>query len=449
MKQSALFGLVVVFATVSVGCDQENTRAPVGNIQFAGSGGDHVVGAGGTGTTGSGATNGITSLTGGGGSSTSGGSGSAGADVVDATANNIDITGGDTSSNADAAVMDATTDGGGQTGTDGSIATGGLDAGSSGNIGGSGGSTDCTPPAPGSRGSNPLFTDTFTADPAPMVYGCTFYITCGHDEGTTGFNLREWYVLYSTNMVNWERQVAFGVNLFSWANANAWASQMVEKDGTFYWYVPVQKSKDGTMAIGVAKANSPLVPFVDAIGGPLVDDDFEIANMGYRTPSDTPYTIDPTVFVDDDGRAYMHYGSFFRMINAELNEDMISIKGTMVESTPQGFFEAPFLTKRNGVYYEVYARDGNPAKIDYATSNSPMGPWQYGGRILDPLPNNPGENAATSHPGVAEFHGQGYLVYHLSHGTAGTYRRQVAIEKLNFNADGSIQKVTPSSGLQF
>jgi beta-xylosidase len=221
---------------------------------------------------------------------------------------------------------------------------------------------------------------------------------------------------------------------------------MVEKNGTFYWYVPVQKN-NGTMAIGVATASSPVGPFTDAIGGPLVDDQVEMANMGFPTPPDTPFTIDPTVFIDDDGRAYLHYGSFFRMVNAELGDDMISIKGTMRESTPQGFFEAPFLTKRNGVYYEVYARDGNPAKIDYATSNSPLGPWQYRGRILDSLPNNPGEDAATSHPGIAELAGQWYLVYHLSHGSAGTYHRQVALEKLTFNADGSIQKVTPSSGL--
>jgi hypothetical protein len=96
------------------------------------------------------------------------------------------------------------------------------------------------------------------------------------------------------------------------------------------------------------------------------------------------------------------------------------------------------------------AAGANPASIDYATSNSPLGPWQYRGTILEPLPNNPGEDAATSHPGVAEFAGQWYLTYHLSDGPGGgTYRRQVAIEKLYFNDDGSIQPVTPSSGLTF
>ena len=173
--------------------------------------------------------------------------------------------------------------------------------------------------------------------------------------------------------------------------------------------------------------------------------------MGLAAPGDTPYTIDPTVFVDDDGRAYLLYGGFWRLVHAELGSDMISITGQMRESTPQDFFEAPFLTKRNGTYYVVYAAGSNPATIDYATSSSPMGPWAYGGRILDALPNVSGQDAATSHPGVAEFAGQWYLVYHVSNGpnNGGTYRREVAVDKLSFNSDGSIQKVTPSSGLTF
>ena len=129
---------------------------------------------------------------------------------------------------------------------------------------------------------------------------------------------------------------------------------------------------------------------------------------------------------------------------------MISIDGNMMESTPPGFFEAPYLTKREGTYYLVYASGVNPAAIDYVTSSSPTGPWQGQTRILDPLPNLPGQDAATSHPAIAEFAGQWYFVYHLSDGPGGgTYRRQVAIEKLTFNSNGAIQKVTPSFGLSF
>jgi beta-xylosidase len=312
---------------------------------------------------------------------------------------------------------------------------------------------NCTPPAPSSKGKNPLFTDQFTADPGALVHDCTFYIQCGHDEaavGQNGFVMKEWFLLSSKDMVNWTKTVALKLSDFAWADANAWAGQMVAKNGKFYWYVPVNQKGSG-MALGVAVADSPTGPFKDAIGKALVDDAFEMTNFGYTQASQTVFTIDPTVLVDDDGQAYLHYGGFSRMVVAKLGADMISISGKMQEVTPQGFFEAPYLLKKGGKYYEIYAAGSNPATIDYATSTSPMGPWTRVGRILDALPAVAGQDAPTNHAGVAEFAGQWYIVYHLSNGPngGGTYRREVAIDKLTFNADGTIAKVTPSSGLTF
>jgi beta-xylosidase len=304
---------------------------------------------------------------------------------------------------------------------------------------------------PGTSGQNPLFTEIFTADPAVLVHDCTFYITAGHDEGTTGFQLFDWYVLSSTDMVNWSYGDGpeLDLDVFDWANANAWASQMVEKDGKFYWYVPINQ-QGGAMTIGVAVGDSPRGPFTDAIGGPLINDAIEMAAFDYNDPGQTVYTIDPTVFIDDDGSAYLAYGGFGRMVIAKLGDDMISIDGDMIERTPPGFFEAPYLTKRNGTYYLFYAAGINPATIDYVRSDSPMGPWTGREQILDSLPNNEEEDAATSHPAVAEFAGQWYLVYHLSNGPGGgTYKRQVAIEKLTFNDDGTVEPIEPSSGLTF
>lgn len=309
----------------------------------------------------------------------------------------------------------------------------------------------CAAPTPGSRGQNPLFSQLFTADPAALVHDCVFYITAGRDQGTTGFELSDWYVLSSTDMVTWSDNggPVMGLDTFDWANANAWAGQMVEKAGKFYWYVPVNESGGG-MAIGVAVGDSPLGPFEDALGKPLINDASEMAEFNYGDPGETVYTIDPTVFVDSDGRAYLLYGGFWRLVVVPLGDDMISIAGPMKEETPPEFFEAPYLTQRNGVYYLAYAAGSNPATIDYVTATSPTGPWQNHGRILDALPALPGQDAPTSHPAIAEFAGEWYLVYHLSNGPGGgTYRRQVAIEKLTFNTDGSIQKVTPSSGLSF
>jgi beta-xylosidase len=283
--------------------------------------------------------------------------------------------------------------------------------------------------------------------------------------------MADWFELSSTDMVHWTKTAStlttdvtnttadtaiLSLKAFSWANANAWAGQLVTANGKFYWYVPVQQASDGSMAIGVAVADSPTGPFKDALGHALINDAFEMSNEGYATPSATPYTIDPTVFVDDNGTAYMHYGGFGRMNEAQLGQDMISIVGKMKEDSPQGYFEAAYLTKRVGItqgpYYEIYAAGQNPATIDYATSTSPMGPWTYKGRVLDQMPQAAGQtDAPTNHSGVAEFQGQWYIVYHVSNGPmgGGTYRREVQIDKMNFNPDGTIQKVTPSGGLRF
>lgn len=352
--------------------------------------------------------------------------------------------GGGTSSGGTASGGGTTSTGGSDSGS-GGASSGGQGAGGS-EVGG-----DCAGPEIGSQGSNPILSDIFTADPAALVHDCTFYITAGRDQGVSGFDLREWYVLSSTDMVNWTDNggPVMRLDTFSWANANAWAGQMVERNGKFYWYVPVNEVGGG-MAIGVAVADSPLGPFTDALGEPLINDAIEMSAFGYNDPGQTAYTIDPTVFVDDDGKAYLMYGGFWRMVIVPLAADMISFSGEMVENTPPGFFEAPYLTKRAGIYYMVYAADKNPATIDYVTATSPTGPWQNRGRILDVLPKITGQDEPTSHPAIAELAGDWYLVYHLSNGPGGgTYRRQVAVDKLTFNADGSIQKVTPSAGMSF
>ena len=439
--------LALGFAALLFGCGDESgnaTPAPGrgGRGGAGGSGGFSA--AGGTGATGG---SGLTGGSGGSGGSSAGAAGRGGSLGSSGS-------GGAGGSGAvpDGGITDAAggSSGSGTGGTSGAGGTSGS-AGTNG-TGGSGGSGDagCTGPQPGSSGKNPLFTDQYTADPAPLVHNCTFYIACGHDEGNTGFVMREWFVLSSTDMVNWTKKVAMRLSTFSWANANAWAGQIIHKDGKFFWYVPVQQRGSG-MAIGVAVADNPEGPYTDAIGAPLVDDAREMSNFNFTDPGQTPFTIDPTVFIDDDGQAYFHYGGFGRLVVARLNTNMTSINGRLNEVTPRGFFEAPFLIKRNGRYYEIYAAGSNPASIDYATSNSPLGPWTYGGRILDPLPGVAGQDAPTSHPGVAEFAGQWYLVYHLSNGpnNGGTYRREVAVDKLTFNTDGTIRKITPSSGLRF
>jgi hypothetical protein len=510
---------------------------------------------------------------------------------------------------------------------------------------------------------NPFITDIYTADPDAFVFGGRLYVDTDRDRaplGATDFVMTDWHVYSTTDTVTWTYHgVRMSLADFPWANRNAWAPQMVHRDGGFYWYVPVQQASTGAMTIAVAVGDSPLGPFTDALGGPLID---------RNVPNHSAFDIDPTVLVDDDGQAYIYWGSFSSPRAAKLKDNMIELAelgddapgggdqatgpratgrlgnavtlggvadyialpagvvsglsdftiaawinpaaiptwsrifdfgtgtgtymfltvnagggprfaistggaggeqrlsrtgqlptgtwthvavtlagttgtlyvngaptatntamtlrpadlGTTTDNwigrsqfsdpflaatvddvhiydhaldagevatlaggrpgagnvaaylfdedggataldssgngrdatiispvvnvlTPQGltgYWEAPFLFKRNGIYYLAYARGnpltgGNPASIDYATAERPLGPWTYRGRILDTV-----TNTTTNHSAIVEYNGQWYIVYHngmLAGG--GEFRRSLCIDKLFFDDDGTIREV--------
>ncbi len=224
---------------------------------------------------------------------------------------------------------------------------------------------------PGYSG-NPIIKHIFTADPAALVYKDTFYIYAGHDEQAVGekpFLMKDWHVFSSTDMVHWK---AYGAVLslldFCWARMDAWAGQCVYRDGKFWWYVPMSHKMIGWFSIGVAVSDNPIGPFHDALGHALITD---------STPNSVKLNIDPTIFVDDDGQAYLIWGGWGKCRMVKLKPNMIELDGPVTEVTGlTGYTEAPWLHKRNGVYYLSYAA-GFPETIDYATSSSPMGPWTY------------------------------------------------------------------------
>ncbi|MGW0807400.1 glycoside hydrolase family 43 protein [Nonomuraea sp. NPDC002799] len=290
----------------------------------------------------------------------------------------------------------------------------------------------------------PITTAIYTADPAALVAGDTLYLYTGHDEAASGggnFVMRDWHVFTSSDAATFTDQGAkLSISNFSWAGADAWAGE-VERgaDGRYYWYVPVNGNGAGWMDIGVAVGNSPLGPFTDAKGGPLVSD---------STPGSSPLNIDPTVFTDDDGQVYMYWGSYYGVRAARLNSNMTTINGSVV--TPSGvtnFWEAPWMFKRNGVYYLAYAANDSAcsapgyACIRYATASNPLGPWTHRGVVLDQV------TSTTNHPAIIEYKGQWYMVYHnASSPGGGNFRRSVTIDKLFFNADGTMQKVVQTGG---
>jgi hypothetical protein len=294
-------------------------------------------------------------------------------------------------------------------------------------------------PAPA---AGPIITSIYTADPAPLVVGDRMYVYAGRDEapaGHTNFVMREWHVLSSADAATWTHHGArASIATFPWAGADAWASEVEPRNGRYYWYTSVNGNGPGWMNIGVAVGDSPLGPFTDAKGGPLISD---------STPNSSALNIDPTVFVDDDGQAYLYWGGYWAPRAVRLASNMVDTAGPVV--TPQGltnFWEAPWMFKRNGLYYLMYAANdtngcvtnSNYACQRYATATNPMGPWTHRGVVLGQV------SSTTNHAGVVEFNGQWYIVYHTADAPGGgNFRRSVAVDRLSFNADGTIQRVTP------
>jgi arabinoxylan arabinofuranohydrolase len=275
---------------------------------------------------------------------------------------------------------------------------------------------------------NPIIQTKFTADPAPLVYNDTVYLYTGHDaDDAFGFKMYNWLLYSSTDMVNWtEHGVVATLENFEWYphDNGAWAAHCIERNGKFYLYCPIPNGE----GIGVLVADSPYGPFTDPIGKPLIKNSI--------------HDIDPAVFIDDDGQAYLYWGNPY-LYYVKLNEDMISYSGEIVkdDTTPENYQEGPWVWKRNGHYYLAYASTCCPEGIGYAMSNSPVGAWEYKGMIMDP-----DERSRGNHPGIIEFKERSYVFGHnyaiLQQTMSRHYeRRSVCLEEFTYNPDGTIQKI--------
>jgi beta-xylosidase len=305
---------------------------------------------------------------------------------------------------------------------------------------------------------NPFVQTWYTSDPAPMVQGDRIYVYTGHDEDRADFFwMQEWRVYSSADMVNWtDHGSPLALESFRWADDRAWASQCIERNGKFYWYICAHSRLSGGMAIGVAVADSPAGPYRDAIGKPL----YENGSWDH---------IDPTVFIDDDGQAYMYWGNPY-VYYVKLNEDMISTSGDIHVLNPQNgvmrpvkengakmnlrapwsqkanwavqhYQEGPWFYKRSGHYYLGFASTCCPEALGYAMSDSPTGPWVEKGYIMRPTERDRG-----NHPGICDFKGHSYVFgqdYDLMHLETFHHheRRSVSAQEISYNADGTIQEI--------
>ena len=298
---------------------------------------------------------------------------------------------------------------------------------------------------------NPIVQTYYTADPAPMVYDGTVYVYTSHDEDTTVsnfFTMYDWRCYSSKDMVNWtDHGAVASLKNFSWHKRDngAWAPQCIERDGKFYFYVPIHGE-----GVAVLVSDSPTGPFVDPIGKRLID-----SNHIWQD-------IDPTVAIDDDGQAYLYWGNP-SLWYVKLNKDMISYDKSIgdngivsIEMTPEAFgskpgrdgrpgttyTEGPWFYKRNNLYYMIYAAEGIPEYISYSTAPTATGPWTYKGHIMKRAEHL----AFTNHAGIVDFKGNSYFFYHdqaLSKGQG--FKRSVSVEQFTYNADGSIPIITPTS----
>jgi arabinoxylan arabinofuranohydrolase len=292
-----------------------------------------------------------------------------------------------------------------------------------------------------SNAQNPIIQTIYTADPAPLVHNDTLYLFTGHDEdSSTWFTMKDWHVFSTTDMVNWTHLGSpLSLKSFNWAEKDAWAGHCIERNGKFYWYVPV-KEKGGGMSIGVAVADKPAGPYKDALGKRLVH-----SGNG---------DIDPAAFIDDDGQAYLYWGNPY-LKYVKLNEDMISFSGEVItvplneegfskrikdaDKRPSEYEEGPWLYKRKDLYYLIYPAGGVPEHLAYSTATTATGPWKYRDTIMPVIKKG---GAFTNHPGVIDYKGKSFLFYHngaLPGG--GGFTRSVCVDEFTYKEDGTIPRI--------
>lgn len=272
----------------------------------------------------------------------------------------------------------------------------------------------------------------FLADPEGHQWkDGRLYLYVSRDESPDYYCSYRYDLISTSDMKNW----TISENAFAskgpndqvpYSDGALYASDAAYKDGKYYLYYSMNDRIDE----GVAVSDSPDGPFLN--GQPM---------KGISQ-------IDPAVFIDDDGQAYLYWGQFSAK-GAKLKDNMLEVDTTtivdgLVTEQEHFFHEGSSMRKRNGIYYLVYAhlRKGRPTCIGYATSKSPLGPFKYGGVIVDNAGCDP--ESWNNHGSICEFNGNWYVLYHRT--TNGTRSlRKVCIEPITFNEDGSINEVEMTS----
>ena len=293
---------------------------------------------------------------------------------------------------------------------------------------------------------NPIVTHIFMADPTARAFEGRIYLYTSHDrDNATTYNMNDYHVFSSDDLVNWQDH---GIVL---ETRNFWASSLYAPDCV---YDEINKRyilffPNSGSNIGVVVSDTPYGPFEDPLGKPLITPKYPGAEV--------EWCFDPGVLVDDDGHAYLYFGGGMpesgnnaRVIR--LGEDMISLKddaATTIEAPD--YFEAPFTFKKDGKYYYTYStnwENGHEIRIDYMMSDDPMTGWEYKGVVINNPPDNHGNN---NHHSIVEYEGDWYVFYHsrnlaISQGNMDVHQRSVNIERMFFTDNGEIIRAEFTKG---
>ncbi|QSX32666.1 family 43 glycosylhydrolase [Shewanella avicenniae] len=286
-----------------------------------------------------------------------------------------------------------------------------------------------------SANASDLISERFCADPSVHKFNNVYYVYATNDQDNSGeyWDSTDWRLFKSNDLTSWQDVGSFlNASVFTWAdtNAKAWAPAAYARNGKYYFYAPV-----GGKQIGVAVSDSPEGPFVDPIGKALVESPRD-ANAG-----DEP--IDPAIFIDADGQAYMYFGTRVPKV-VKLGKDMLTTEGQILEVVINGFpesdkkkkyGEAPYLHEHNGIYYFSFST-GWPGQIVYATGDSPLGPFQYQGVIIDYL------DISTNHHAILQDGDKSYIFYHdNAKQGGGDHKRSILYLPLTYSPSGEIYRV--------
>jgi Glycosyl hydrolases family 43/Carbohydrate binding module (family 6) len=289
---------------------------------------------------------------------------------------------------------------------------------------------------------NPIIRDQYSADPSARVFGDRVYVYPSHDilategKGRVGwFCMEDYHVFSSANLTEWtDHGMIVTQNKVPWVRPDSysmWAPDCIERNGKYYFYFPTAAKDTATygrgFTIGVAVADKPEGPYTTE-----------------ATPIKGVRGIDPNVFIDKDGQAYL-YWSAGNIYAAKLKPNMLELDSkvdTLGALPAKGLKEGPYMFERNGIYYLTYPHVENKIeRLEYATGDNPLGPFKFAGVIMD-------ESASgcwTNHHSFINFKNQWYLFYHdKDYSPRFDKARSIRADSISFNADGTIKKVIPT-----